>query len=307
MEITPNVLMNTMLQNAQSQEQRIARLENEVATGQVFQWPADSPARVTTTMSLNQSLAVTNTYQSSVSAANCWLNAAAGALQNAQSVLQQVIATTTQALNGGLNSGDYKALQQSVLGAMSSLRQAFNTQYQGAYIFSGYQTQTQPVPNPVPAGWTWPGTAADARTFQVGVSSTVTVNVTGYEAVGQPAGTNYLQSTYQDLATLVQDLASANPPAAMAGPPAILSNLKADAGYLSAAQSIVGARLQRMQQTQQHLQTLAYDLEQGVAYTSGANMTTVATQLAQEQQAYQATLQSGARVLPLSLLNFITP
>ena len=138
--------------------------------------------------------------------------------------------------------------------------------------------------------------------FQIGQNAQVTINLTGNENAGQPTGSNYLQTAYSALGQLAQAITGG-----ASASQAMLPALQADEGYLSTAQSIVGGRMQRVTQAQGQLTTLAQNLNQTIAQVSGANMTAVTVQLTQEEQAYQAALQSGAQILSVSLLNYIHP
>ncbi|SMC04633.1 flagellar hook-associated protein 3 FlgL [Sulfobacillus thermosulfidooxidans DSM 9293] len=299
MEITPIVLMNTLLQNVQTQYQRIGQLQEEASTGQRFQVPSDSPSRVTATMNLNTALAQTKAYETAATQAQNWLNTTSGALQNMQQIWQNVLNIAVEASNNTLTATDREALAIQVQQAQKALGQLLNTRYEGTYIFNGYNSQTAPISS---SGTTNFPTSQQLQTFQIGESSSVTVNLTGNENVGQPSGSNYFATIYNDLSGLqlaITQGASASQ--------TYISTLKTDQSYLSTAQSIVGGRLERVNQTKTQLQSLSFNLNQTIAQISGANMASVTVQLAQEEQAYQAALQSGAQILPLSLLNFIHP
>lgn len=144
--------------------------------------------------------------------------------------------------------------------------------------------------------------ASQSTVFQIGQNAQVTINLTGNENAGQPTGSNYLQTAYSALGQLAQAITGG-----ASASQAMLPALQADEGYLSTAQSIVGGRMQRVTQAQGQLTTLAQNLNQTIAQVSGANMTAVTVQLTQEEQAYQAALQSGAQILSVSLLNYIHP
>ncbi len=144
--------------------------------------------------------------------------------------------------------------------------------------------------------------AGQPTVFQIGQNAQVTINLTGNENAGQPTGSNYLQTAYSALGQLAQAITGG-----ASASQAMLPALQTDEGYLSTAQSIVGGRMQRVTQAQGQLTTLAQNLNQTIAQVSGANMTAVTVQLTQEEQAYQAALQSGAQILSVSLLNYIHP
>ncbi|AEJ40528.1 flagellar hook-associated protein 3 [Sulfobacillus acidophilus TPY] len=303
MQITPLILANNLLQNVQTQENRISQLQSEATTGQVFQVPSDNPVAAENTLSLNDALSSVNAYQTSANQAAGWLNQTSGALSSAISLFQSVISTATQAANGTLNSADLNAIAEAVAQDQKTYAQILNSQYNGEYLFGGYQGAGAPLTvNPSTGLASWPAESTQLMRFALGNSSTVTVNLTGFENVGQPTGTNYFQQSYNDLTQLVNDLKTN--PSNLANDLGALNN---DLAYLTSAQSLVGGRLNRVQDIQTQLHSVAYNLQEGVAQTGGADIASVTVELAQAQQAYQAALQSGSQILPMSLLSFINP
>ncbi|PSR33653.1 MAG: flagellar biosynthesis protein FlgL [Sulfobacillus benefaciens] len=318
MQITPIVLMNTLLSNVQNQEQQIAQLQEEVSTGQSFQVPADNPSAVTNTMALNDTLSSVNAYLNSASSAESQLNQTNGVLQSIIQLTQGAYALSTEASNSTLNSADLTAMAETVKSDLASLGQLLNTQYQGGYLLGGTNNTQPPLQN-VSGTWEWnPGASGNqGQVVQIGSDQWVTDNITGWELTSTPNGptsptqtspVNAFLQLYQDL----QGLQTALTPNS-SGLPNIAaiqqseSQLSGDLTTMTTLQSIVGARLQRVQNAQSALNTLSVNLNQSIAQYSSANMASVTVQLAQEEQAYQATLQSGAQILPLSLLNFIKP
>ncbi|MHB1612509.1 MAG: flagellin N-terminal helical domain-containing protein [Sulfobacillus sp.] len=314
MQITPNVLMNTLLSNVQTQEQRLYRLQEEVSTGQAFQIPSDNPSAVTNTMALNDTLASVKSYLGSATSAQSILNETNGVLQNVVQLTQSAYALATQAANSTLNGSDITAIQETVKTDLSSLAQLLNTQYQGTYILGGTNNTTPPL-DIASSSVTWnPGaTGSQNQEFQLGSDQFVTANITGAESglvattSSPPSPFNAFLQLYQNLQGLEQTLSSGSAGVNVSAIEASAQSLSGDLGNMTTLQSIVGARMQRVQNAQTQLHSLSLNLNQSIAQYSSADMASVTIQLAQEEQAYQATLQSGAQILPLSLLNFIKP
>ena len=306
MQITPVVISNSLLQTLQTQEAQITQLQQEEATGQSFQLPSDNPIAAETTLGLNNSLAQISSYTAAAQNAQGWLTQASGSLSGMVSLWDQAMQTATQAANSTNNQNDLNTMANSVTQLQANLGQILNSQYEGTYIFNGYQNQTPPITvtgNSYPSSVTWSATTnGQAQTFQINTTASVTVNLTGWESVGQTAGVNYFAQAYNDLGALAT--------AIQKGPSAVqamLPQLQQDMSNLTGAQALAGGRLTRIQNTLDQLQKASSDLNQSVANVAGANMAQVTTQLAQEQVAYQAALQSGSQILSLSLLNFINP
>lgn len=306
MNVTPIIVSNTLLQNVQNQEQQISRLQEEESTGQSFQVPSDNPIAAENTLNFNNMLSQISAYQTSAQNAQGWLNQTNGVMTNVINLWDQVLQTATQASNSTNNQADLTTLSHTVTEMQANLGQMLNTQYQGNYIFSGFNTSTPPVTvtaGQYPSTVTWPtNTQGESQNFEVNSGVNVPVNLTGWENVGQNAGTNYLSQAYNDMGALAQAITQ--------GPSAVqklLPSLQSDLSNLTGAQALLGGNMQRVQNTLTQLSQASSDINQNLANVSGANMAQVTTQLAQEQTAYQATLQSGSQILSLSLLNFINP
>ena len=307
MNVTPITVANTLLQNVQTQEQQISKLQQEESTGQSFQKPSDNPMAAENTLNFNNMLSQVSAFQTSSQNAMGWLNQTSGVMTNMLNLWDQVLQTATQASNSTNDQADLNAIANTVSQMQANFGQMLNTQYQGSYIFSGYNYSAPPVP--VPASGQYPTSAAfptttngQSQNFLVNTGVNIPVNLTGWENAGQPAGTNYFAQAYNDIGALAT--------AIKAGPShvqSMLSQLQNDLGNLNAAQAIMGGNMQRVQNTMTQLTNASNDINQNLAQVAGANMAQVTTQLAQEQTAYQATLQSGAQILSLSLLNFINP
>jgi flagellar hook-associated protein 3 FlgL len=304
MNVTPITVANTLLQNLQNQEQEITQLQEEESTGQSFQLPSDNPIAAENSLDFNNMLSQLSAYQSSAQNAQGWLNQTNGVMTDMINLWDQVLQTATQAANSTNNSGDLKALAESANQMQANLGQMLDTQYEGSYLFSGYETSTAPVVatnGQYPSSVTWStATQGEAQNFTINTGVQIPVNLTGWENVGQAAGTNYLASAYNDLGQLAAAI-----PQGPAAVQALMPSLEQDLSNLTSAQALLGGNMQRVQNTQSQLTNAQSDISQTLATVEGANMAQVTTQLAQEQSAYQAALQSGSQILSLSLLNFI--
>lgn len=306
MQVTPNIISNSLLQTIQNQENQITQLQQQESTGQVFTLPSDNPTAAETSLSLTTTLNQIQGYTASAQSAQGWMNDTNGSLSSMISLWNQALQTATQASNSTNNAQDLQAMAETVKGLQQNLGQLLNTQYEGSYIFGGFSDQTPPLAPLSTGGYpthispsTWP-TGDKGYTVNAGVH--VTVNLTGWEPVGQSTSTNYLATAYNDLGNLAK--------AIQGGPSAVqalLPQLQQDQNNLVSAQSLEGGRLARVKNTLSQLQNASTDISQSLQNVSGANMAQVTTQLAQEEDSYQAALQSGSKILSLSLLNYINP
>ncbi|CAB1128040.1 Flagellar hook-associated protein flgL [Candidatus Hydrogenisulfobacillus filiaventi] len=301
MRVTATMLANSLIANLDAGQARLQQLQEEAATGQRFQYPADNPEAVTATMNLNQALADIRRYLSNITAAQNFLNTTAGALQQMTTNLNRALALGIQAQSGTNSPQDLSAIGEQLQQLSTEIATILNTQYQGVYIFAAANPQTTVATGSPPADQNLAASAATAvkDTLPIGHQASVTENINGYEL----GGTSVLAAALNAVESLQQAVVSGNPSSITTA----VSSLQAIIPEVTEESTIVGARLERLTAQASRLGTLKTDLEQSVATVSGANMARVTTNLALEEQALKAALESGAQVLPLSLLNFIQP
>lgn len=281
MQITPNILTNTFVQNANRIQQEVLRLEEQASSGQKYQVPADNPSAVSATMDLNALGGQLGSYQDAATAAGAWLKNGSAALAQINTLWQDIYSKAVQSKNGTLSSTDLQAVQDQLSTDQQTLNQLLTTQYQGQPLFDY--------------------TSASPLAYQIGPNSTLEVNTLNPSGTAPASAVNLSQTLTQDLSTLISNLNN-NQTSAIN-----LTTLQNDQSLISNAQSLLGSRLNRVQQQQSYLNQVNLTISQSVQHVDGADMASVASQLTLEEQAYQAALQTGSKILPMTLLNYIQP
>lgn len=292
MQITPTIMMNTFLQSTNSLSQTMVQLEEESATGQSYQFPSDNPAAIAGTMDLNAMGGQISTFQTAASGAQGWLNAGSSALQQVSQLWTNVIQLATQASNGTLTSSDLQAIGDQLNEDSSTLQEILTTPYSSGQPLFNFQSSGS-------------GAAPTALAYEIGPNQQVTVNLTGSESTlwsTPPATGNIFTQLQSDLSTLATEVTSGQSPSSWT---VSLNQLNTDNGYVSNAEAVLGGRLDRVNQQTTYLSNLNQTVTQGVSTLDSANMADVASQLAEDESAYQAALQTGAQILPLSLLSYL--
>jgi flagellar hook-associated protein 3 FlgL len=292
MRITPTMMTNTFVTNVNSLANQIVQYESEAATGEAYQFPSDNPAAIAGTMDLNALGGQIASYQAAAESATQWLNSGANVLSEVSKLWGTVQNLAVEASNASLTQTDRQAIADQLSENVTTLKELLSTPYNGQPLFA-FATGTASAPPPL--------------VFQIGPTETVTVNLSGSESslyASPPSTGNIFTQLEQDLSGLAQEVQNGTPPSSWT---VTLSQIQTDQSYISNAQALLGGRLQRVQQQTSYLNTLSDTVSQGVASLDGANLADVATQLNQAEQAYQAALETGAQILPITLLNYIKP
>jgi flagellar hook-associated protein 3 FlgL len=233
-------------------------------------------------------------YQMNVGEAQGWLGASDGALSAVQEVMQRAKVLVTQASNGTVDQTGLNAIAAEMSKLVDAARENMNATFAGRYLFAGSKTLTQPYPAPATAY------VGDANSVQrvIGQGELLGVNLTGPQAFDGPSGQNPLQLLTQ----ITTDLQSGNRAAIANGD---LSSLESALDQISGARAEVGSRVNRLETQDARLKDLTLNVEELLSNTENADMAKTMVDYSQQQALYQSALQSGARVVQPSLLDFL--
>ncbi len=133
------------LNNVLDAQQRLNKLQEQVATGKKVNTPADDPMGAAQIISLNQQLSVTEQYRKNAATAESRLRTEEITLDSMDDVIQRVRELTIQAGDGALGLSDRKIIAGELQQRLEQLLGLANTQdANGLYIFSGYQAEKPP-------------------------------------------------------------------------------------------------------------------------------------------------------------------
>jgi len=289
---TPEIL--TELYISQSQEQ--TTLE-QMSTGHLINMPSDNPAGAAT---LVENMAQQNSTDQFVQNTNT----VEGLLQTADSTLSSLVEALNQAISLGVQGGSSTAGQQNqqqiaqqVQGIQAQVLQLANTSYEGNYIFAGTDTTTVPFTanSSAPDGVTYNGNN-NTNTVEIAEGRTVPINVPGSQ-IFQGSGGDVMGSLQQ----LVTALQSGN----ITSIDNATTQLGTALNYVSQQRVFYGNVMDQLTSNQSVLQQEQVNLQSQQNSVDGVNMAQAATNLSQEQVTQNATLAALAKVIPVTLLNYL--
>ncbi|MGO9433526.1 MAG: flagellar hook-associated protein FlgL [Terracidiphilus sp.] len=297
MRVNPNFIPD--IQNALNQSQAVLNNALEVvATGKSVNQPSDNPAASAALVQNQVETADVDQYTQNVSSASSQVEAASSALGNVVSLLNQAISDGTQGANGTTSASDLQSLSQDVQNVLNSVVSLANTSYQGSYLFGGTDTTTTPFTanGGSPTGYQYNGNT-DQNAIAVGDNQSIQVNLPGSQ-IFTNASANVLGSLSQ-LATALQGGSSSQIATATS---AVTSALN----FVSQQQEFYGNADAQLTSQTTFLQQETVSLTSQQNTLSGVNLTQAATNLSQAETDNSAALEAAAKVLPNTLLNYLT-
>ena len=216
-----------------------------------------------------------------------------------QDIMKRAKELVVQAGNGTLDQTGLNNIARRDQAARRGRRaQSMNGTYAGRYLFSGTATLTPPFPSPA---LTYAG---DDNTMQrvIGQGEQVDLNLRGWEAFSVPAD-RPPGRTCCSCSTRSRPTCSRATARRSAAPTCRASTRCSTSSRRARAQ--VGARANRLETQQSRLKDLELNVEDLLSKTEDADMAKAMVDFSMQQSIYQSALQSGARVLQPSLLDFL--
>lgn len=145
MRISTNQQQLQTVQAMLDQQSRLARTQQQIASGQRILAPSDDPAGARQMLDLGAAAATTSQYQRNADAVEERLGGESNALQSTTALLQRLRELAVQANNDTLSDQDRKAIATEVRQRLPDLVGIANTRdANGEYLFAGYRSTTQP-------------------------------------------------------------------------------------------------------------------------------------------------------------------
>jgi flagellar hook-associated protein 3 FlgL len=289
MRITNQMMAEQTLRNLTKTVDAMARVQDQVSSGKRLRAPSDDPAQVRGAIKIRESLEQIDQYLRNLDTGTRLTAGADTALADAGDVLQRARELAVQGANGSLSATDRQAMAQEVEQLTEQLVSDAAAKVGDRYIFSGFRIDVPPYVS------TGPGTVGpyqgdgNAVVSRIGPGTNVQVNVAGDVAFG-PA--------FTALAQLHAELAAGTQ---VSG--GTLTAIDAGSNGLLNARAIVGARQNRLEQTQMTLQDGQIAATKLLSDLEDVDMTKAISELSQRQLTYNAALQLSGKILQRSLID----
>jgi flagellar hook-associated protein 3 FlgL len=296
MRITNNMVETNITSELQQLDSQQNSIQAEVSSGLAVTQPSDNPEVYGQVVELEGQSSQLAQYSANAATALNLAQASSSGLNSLTQIYDQATQTATEASGAGSGSSqDYAdALDQLIQQAVS----AANTQYNGNYLYAGTAV-TQP-----PFTTTTNAQGEIASVSYAGNNSQSAIPVSATTSIS--AATS--GTTNSGIATLINNMIAVRD-ALNSGNSTALStaqtNLVASEDTLTSATADNGAVQLRIQSEQSQQQASTTELSSSISSDTSANLPTAITQLSQVQLAYQAALETAAKIEQLSLVQFV--
>jgi flagellar hook-associated protein 3 FlgL len=178
MRISTSTFFDSNVAGMGQQQSLILKTQQQISTGRRILTAADDPAAAAQALVVTQSDATNTQYTTNRNAAQNVLSFSESTLQSVTNLLQAVKSEAVSAGDGSLSNSDRRSIAKQLSGQLQDLVGLANsTDGAGNYLFSGFQSRTQPFVNTV-AGMSYFGDDGQ-RNVQVSASRQVASSDSG--------------------------------------------------------------------------------------------------------------------------------
>jgi flagellar hook-associated protein 3 FlgL len=181
MRVSSDLLRTVFLNALADAQQRFAKTQTQVSTGQRVNSPSDDPAAAARIAQLNASLARLDQFKSNADFARNQLGLEENALTSVIDNLQRIRELTVQANNAPLTDSDRASIASELRQRLDALRSVANTtDVDGRHLFAGYNEAATPFTVGAGGAVVYNGDQGQ-RTVQVSETRFIALNDSGAE------------------------------------------------------------------------------------------------------------------------------
>ncbi len=145
MRISTRQIYTQGVEAFQQQQQKLAKLQQQISSGVRLSKPSDDPAAASKILELEQTVSLNLQYQSNINLAELRLNQQDAVLANYDSLLIRTRELAIQANNAPVDTVSRNAIAAEIDERLNELLSLANTiDGNGDYLFAGYQNNTAP-------------------------------------------------------------------------------------------------------------------------------------------------------------------
>jgi flagellar hook-associated protein 3 FlgL len=313
MLITANAFTNSLVNQLGQLTSRQATLQSEVSSGLSVTAPSDNPEAMESTLDYQAQNAAQTQYGNNITTLQARATTVSTVLQSMQSLVSQASEISTEAGGPNISSSEMSNYATQVNALINQAVQLVNTKdpATGQYLFGGTASSQSPFSTTTDAngdvsGVTYNGNSS-VNQSPIGDGVTVSADIPGVNnsstgARGLVTDSQSGADLFNHLIALRNDLQSGDSTAVNG---ADATNLQKDENNVLYQVSNNGAVLTRLTAAATAASSATTNLNTMISNSSSADMVETMVQLSQTQTAYQAALESGSKIMQLSILNYI--
>ena len=295
MRVASKTIYDTITFNLAKSTEELHKANKIVASGKRIPDLSDDPVGITQVLNIRSTLSNIEQLGRNINLGKSWLTASESALSSVQDLISDAKALCVQMASANTGAAQRASAAETVQNTLEEIVSLSNTEVNGRYVFAGSKTDTAPFST----GGTYNG-GNTAFTVKIGKDATVEVGSDG-EAVFQPSGAGANDDIFQTLSDLKAALENNN----VSGIQTVMGKLDAHFDHISSKISEVGSKMVRMENKENIFQDSKITNTDRLSKIEDADIAEAIIELESKELAYRAVLASSAKVMELSLIDYL--
>jgi flagellar hook-associated protein 3 FlgL len=314
MRVTNKMLSNNFLRDMNSNLENMQKLQNQLATGNVIAKASDDPYIATRSMQMYTTQASNDQYKTNISDVDNYLDVTDTALDKFGNAVQRIRELVNSSGSVAYGTTERQAIVKEVTGLKSQMSEILNTSFDGKYVFSGYNLNDKPMKVDTLEYSDGTGTnggnistAADIANknkekLQTEISQGVTIkyNVNATEVLNFKDSSGNTIDVNNLIDKVVTDLNTQGVDCTLN-----LDEISSVMDNVLKIRGTVGANQNRMETAKSRNEDETLNLKEILTKTSNIDYAETTMEYASMQQVYLASLQTSAKVIQPSLMDYL--
>lgn len=264
-----------------------------VSTGKRINNLSDDPVGLNQVLNIKSTLANIEQVDRNIAFGKTWLTASETTLNNVQNLISDTKTLCVQMATATISSAERASAAVIIQNTIDEMVSLANTEVSGRYIFAGSKTDSVPFSQ----NGTYSGDS-NPFTINIGRNTTIQVGSDGEAVFGTTDESNDIFKTLNDLKTA---LTGNN----VSGIQEAMTRLGNHFDHISSKISDLGSKMIRLEVKENILRDMDIANTERLSNIEDADITEAIMDLKAKELAYQAALASSARIMQLSLLDYI--
>lgn len=296
MRITQSMMNSSMMSNLQTNYRRLDKTQEQLMTQRRLNRPSDDPVGVSSALKYRAEISSTTQFNENVQDADSWMKFSDTVMTEATQIVQRLSELAVEGGTDTVPADARKNIAAEVEELYKQLVSLGNSQFKGKYIFNGERVNEQPYPDD-PANEPY-SLDQGVVEYQIGAGIYVGVNTNGDKIFGVSGDPNGLFKVVDNLKQALLGDSTAGIQAAI---PALQKNLE----NIITTQAEVGGKQNRLEFTLNRLDDLNLNYISLQSKAEDVDMPSVISDLKTAESIYQASLDTMARIIRPSLMDFL--
>lgn len=328
MRVTNKMLSTNFLRDMRTNLGSMQILQGQLTSGKEIRKPSDNPFKSTRVMQLYSDINANKQYNENIKDTSNWLDVTDTALNQAENVFARVRELLVSAGNPGHGPGEREAIKDEINEKIGELGQILNTTFDGKYVFGGTKVSSKPlgtakdtegdvsinyigkdgnILDPTkPADMDQINFIKDKLTVEISQGVTMDYNVNASQVIEfkTPNGTSVdVRTVLNDITKNLSSGATEDEIKKLTSEN--LQNVDDILNNINKLRAEVGAKQNRMEAAADKNSEENFNMTEILSKTEDIDFTEKVMELATSQTVYMAALQTSAKIIQPSLLDYV--